>query len=105
MKRLLSLHIYVAKYIHNYDNTTRVAQHNAQYATLSQRQVYSTVYYIQNNSRVYEIMLANEILALLRLFLCLWSVGSDERPKMQGGKYVEEIIMSNIACIQIGITT
>ena len=42
------------------------------------------VYYAQNNSCVCEIMRANEILTLRCLYLRLWSVGSGERPKMQG---------------------
>ena len=45
---------------------------------------YSTVYYAQNNSSTYEIMLANETLTFVCLYLRLWSVGSGERPKMQG---------------------
>ena len=50
------------------------------------------VYYAQNNSRAYEIMLTNEILTLLCLYLHHWSVESGERPKMQGsnvGKLME----------------
>ena len=75
---------YVAKCIHNHDNVTRVAQHNAQYAKLLLRRGNSTVYFAQNNIRPCEIMLANKILTLLCLYLRLWSVGSGERPKMQG---------------------
>ena len=62
----------------------RMAQHNAQYLKLLPCRGYSTVYHAQNNSCAYEIMLANEILTLLCLYLRLWSVGSSERPKMQG---------------------
>ena len=71
---------YAARRIHNHDNATRVAQHNAQ---LLPRRGCSTVYHAQNNSRAYEIMLANEILTLLCQYLRLWSVGSGERPKMR----------------------
>ena len=62
----------------------RVAQHNAQYAKLLVHRGYRTIYYAQKNSRAYEIILANEILTLLCLNLHLWSVGSGERPEMQG---------------------
>ena len=53
-KRLLSLRVCIARSIHNHDNATRVAQHNAQYAKLLVRQGYSTVYYAQSNSRAFE---------------------------------------------------
>ena len=52
-ERLLSLRVCVARSIHNHDNATRVAQHNAQYAKLLARRGYSTVYYAQNNSRAF----------------------------------------------------
>ena len=51
---------------------TRVTQHNAQYAKLLPRRGYSTVYYAQNNSGTYEIMLANDMLTLFCLCLHLW---------------------------------
>ena len=38
----------------------------------------------QNNSYAYEIMLANKMLTLPCLYLHFWSVGSGERPKIQG---------------------
>ena len=62
----------------------REAQLNAQYAKSLVHRGYRTVYYAQKNSRAYEIILANEILTLLCLNLHLWSVGSGERPEMQG---------------------
>ena len=57
----------------------------------------STVYYAQNNSRACEIMLANEILTLLWLYLRLWSMGSGKRPKMQGTSVIQiqESILKN----------
>ena len=62
-----------------------MAQRDApQYTKLLLRRGYSTVYYARNNSCACEIILANEILTLLCLYLHLWSVGSGERPKMQG---------------------
>ena len=64
--------------------TPHVVQRNTQNAKLLVRRGYSTVYYAQNNPRSCEIILANEILTLLCLYLRLWSVGSSERPKMQG---------------------
>ena len=70
----------------------RVAQHNAQYTKLLVRQGYSTVYYAQNNSCAYKIMLANEIQTLLCLYLHLWSVESGERPKMQGTNIGQDLL-------------
>ena len=61
-----------------------VVQHNTQYMKLLARQDYSTIYYTQNNSRTCKIMYATEILTLLCLYLRLWSMGSGERPEMQG---------------------
>ena len=69
-------------------NATRMAQHNAQYVKLLACRDYSTVYYAQNNSCACEIMLANEILTLLYLYLrlCNWSVGSGDEIKDEGNQ-------------------
>ena len=83
---------YVTRRIHNHDNATRVAQHNAQYAKLLPRRGYSTVYYAQKNCRACEIMLAREILTLFCLYMLFWSVGSVERSKMQGISVVLELL-------------
>ena len=80
VKNLLTLFPCVAW--HTY-KTKRMAQHRAQYAQLSVGQGDSTLS-AHNNSPCLQNVLANEILTLLCLYLRLWSVGSGERPKMQG---------------------
>ena len=81
VKRSLYLCVCVARRIQNHNNGTSVAKHNTQYETLLVLRGYSTVYYAQNNSRVYRIMLA---IRLCLKYACFCDVGSGERPKMQG---------------------
>ena len=50
VKRLSSLCVCVTRSIHNHNNATCVAQHNAQYTKLLVPQGCSTVYYAQNSS-------------------------------------------------------
>ena len=49
-------------------------------------------------------MLANEILTLLCLYLRLWSVGSGERPKMQGTSIAWTVHMTGIVTAMLGAT-
>ena len=78
----MDLSFCVARRIHNHDNATHVTQYNTLHTKLLMCWGYSMINYAQNNSRIYEIMLANEILTLLCLYLRLWSVGSSKRPKL-----------------------
>ena len=93
-EEVIILCVCVARRIHNHDNATRVTQHNAQYARLLSRWGYSTVYNAQNNSRAYEIMLANNTLTLLCLYLHFWSEESGEHVRDQRCKEPVYIITS-----------